>query len=190
MTVGTALSSAKCTFRRRGSSGEAVSVACGPRSLAGVPVVVVARPGAALPEACPGHRTVRGALPGGSRGFAATRVVQICHKGPDRAGAREKKRGISTILLRRPGAIGAFATDLDKPRRHGPRDGRHGSRRRPPGRPPDAETCTSHSNMQFQPSFSSAKCTSRRGKGWSRSSRTAAQIPLRNISGDPVRKAQ
>ena len=59
-----------------------------------------------------------------------------------------------------------------------------------PGRPPDAETCTSHSNMQFQPSFSSAKCTSRRGRGQSRSSWTAAQIPLRNIFGDPVGKAQ
>ena len=71
-----------------------------------------------------------------------------------------------------------------------PQDGRHGSRRRPLDAPPDAETCTSHSNMQFQPSFSSAKCTSRRGRGQSRSSWTAAQIPLRNISGDPVGKAQ
>ena len=59
-----------------------------------------------------------------------------------------------------------------------------------PGRPPDAETCTSHSSMQFQPSFSSAKCTSRRGRGQSWSLRTAAQVPLRNIFGDPVGKAQ
>ena len=44
MTVGTALSSAKCTFRRRGSSGEAGATARGPRSLAGTPVVVVDRP--------------------------------------------------------------------------------------------------------------------------------------------------
>ena len=64
------------------------------------------------------------------------------------------------ITFRRSGAIGAFATDLDKRRRCGPRDGRHGSRRRPPGAP-DAETCTSHSKVQFQPSFSSAKCTPR-----------------------------
>ena len=39
---------------------------------------------------------------------------------------REKNRGISTILLRRSGAIRAFATDLDKRRRHGPREGRPG----------------------------------------------------------------
>ena len=32
---------------------------------------------------------------------------------------REKKRGISTILLARFGAIRAFATDLDKRRRRG-----------------------------------------------------------------------
>ena len=62
--------------------------------------------------------------------------------------------------LPRSGSIRAFATDLDKQRRCGPRDGRHGSRRRPPGAP-DAETCTSHSKVQFQPSFSSAKCTPR-----------------------------
>ena len=42
-----------------------------------------------------------------------------------RAGiGREKNRGISTILLRRSGAMGAFATDLDKRRRRGPREGR------------------------------------------------------------------
>ena len=54
---------------------------------------------------------------------------------------------------------------------------------------PDAETCTSHSKVQFQPSFSSAKCTFRRGRGRSRPSRTAAPVPPRNISDDPGRKA-
>ena len=39
----------------------------------------------------------------------------------------EKKRGISTILFVRLGAIGAFATDSDNLRRRGPREGRHGS---------------------------------------------------------------
>jgi len=34
-----------------------------------------------------------------------------------------------------------------------------------PGRPPGSETCTSHSKVQFQLSFSSAKCTSRRRSG-------------------------
>ena len=38
-------------------------------------------------------------------------------------------------------------------------------RRRPPRTTPGAETCTSHSSVQFQPSFSSAKCTSRRRSG-------------------------
>jgi len=33
----------------------------------------------------------------------------------------EQKRGISTFLFRRFGAIGAFATDLDNRRRRGPR---------------------------------------------------------------------
>ena len=34
---------------------------------------------------------------------------------------REEKRGISTILLARSGAIGAFVADFDNPRRRGPR---------------------------------------------------------------------
>ena len=49
MTVGTALSSAKCTFRRRGPSGEAGVAARGHRWLAGAPVVVADRPAAPLP---------------------------------------------------------------------------------------------------------------------------------------------
>ena len=73
--------------------------------------------------------------PGGTRGTPGTvrggGVSESVAKAPRAGIGREKKRGISTILFRRSGAIGAFATDLDKPRRHGPRDGRHGSRRRP-----------------------------------------------------------
>ena len=38
---------------------------------------------------------------------------------------REQNRGISTILLARPGPMGAFATDLDKQRRRGPRGNVH-----------------------------------------------------------------
>ena len=45
-------------------------------------------------------------------------------KAPRGGIGREKKRGISTILLRRSGAIRAFATDLDKRRRRVPRGGR------------------------------------------------------------------
>ena len=140
-------------------------------------------------------------------------------KAPRDGIGREKKRGISTFLLARPGSIRAFATDLDNCATRAPRRGaaaawtatmtstptagwargnaarpraRHltrehvpladvlagqvtcsavtrrsrGLRRRPtrpPGRP-GAETCTSHSRVQFQPSFSSAKCASRRGR--------------------------
>ena len=85
MTVGAALSSAKCTFRRRGPSGEAGVAACGPCSLAGVPVVVVARPGAALPEACPGHRPARGALPGGSQRRGLSKSATKARIEPERA---------------------------------------------------------------------------------------------------------
>ena len=102
-------------------------------------------------------RSGAGGAPGTVRGGRLSKSVAkaLC----DRIG-REQNRGISTILFRCSGAIRAFATDLDKRRRCGPRDGQHGSRRRPPGAP-DAETCTSHSKVQFQPSFSSAKCTPR-----------------------------
>ena len=52
-----------------------VTAAHGPHSLAGAPAPAAARPADAPP------RPVR-----------AGRIVQICHKGPDRAGAREKNR--------------------------------------------------------------------------------------------------
>ena len=135
---------------------------------------------------------------GGGVGGApeAVRVGQLSKsvaKAPRGGIGREKKRGISTILLRLSGAMGAFATDLDKRLRRGPREGRpgpdgdRGGRPDRPGGPAGvsaavaigpaatarpsplgafgAETCTSHSKVQFQPSFSSAKCTSRRGSG-------------------------
>ena len=77
------------------------------------------------------------------------------------------------------GAIRAFATDLDNRRRQGPSPGAAAGwaaavtntpvipRAATPARPappdaPGAQTCTSHSSVQFQPLFSSAKCTSRR----------------------------
>ena len=41
-------------------------------------------------------------------------------KAPRAGIGREKKRGISTILFRRPGSIRAFATDLDNLRPAGP----------------------------------------------------------------------
>ena len=47
----------------------------------------------------------------------------------------------------------------------GPWEGRRGPGGGRGGRPPGAETCTSHSKVQFQPSFSRTKCTSRRRSG-------------------------
>ena len=49
-------------------------------------------------------------LPGTHRGGGVSKSVA---KAPRDGIGREKKRGISTILLARPGAIRAFATDLD-----------------------------------------------------------------------------
>ena len=69
------------------------------------------------------------------------------------------------ITFRRSGSIRAFATDLDNLRRRGSPGGAPRAGRRPRRAPPDAETCTSHSKVRFQPSLSSAKCTSRRGRG-------------------------
>ena len=118
---------------------------------------------------------VRG-TPGAVRGGGVSKSVAKAL----RAGiGGEKKRGISTILLARSGSIGAFVADLDNPPPQtgrgclwaGLRPGRaprrangaRGPRRRPPRTTPDAETCILHSKVQFQPSLSSAKCTSRRG---------------------------
>ena len=52
-------------------------------------------------------------------------VSESVAKAPRAGIDREKKRGISTILFRRSGATGAFATDLDKRRRRGLREERH-----------------------------------------------------------------
>ncbi len=65
----------------------------------------------------------RGGDPGAVRGGGVSESVA---KAPRAGIGGEKKRGISTFFLRRSGAIGAFATDLDKRRRHGPREGRRG----------------------------------------------------------------
>ena len=58
-------------------------------------------------------------------------VSESVAKAPRGGIGREKKRGISTILLRLSGAMGAFATDLDKQRRRGPREGWPWAGRRP-----------------------------------------------------------
>ena len=76
-----------------------------------------------------------GGAPGTTRGGRLSKSVA---KAPRTGIGREKNRGISTILLRHSGAIRAFATDLDKRRRRGPRGGapRVGWRSRGPHRRP------------------------------------------------------
>ena len=75
------------------------------------------------------------------------------------------------ITFRRSGSIRAFVADLDKQRRCGPRDGQHGSRRRPPGRPRRRdvhfalESAVPTVVLDCKVHLSTAKCTSRRGRG-------------------------
>ena len=72
----------------------------------------------------------------------------------------------------------------------GPSEGRRRADSGRGGRPPDAETCISHSKAQFQSLFSRVKCTSRRGRGRSWLVRTAAPIPPRDIPSELAGKAQ
>ena len=69
---------------------------------------------------------------GAWRGVMSESVAKALRAGID----GEKKRGISTILFVRLGAIGDFATDLDNLRRRGPREWRYGSDGDRGGRPP------------------------------------------------------
>ena len=87
-----------------------VTAARGPRSLAGVPVVVVAWPGAALPEACPGHRPARGALPGGSQRRGLSKSATKARIEPERA---RRIVDIPRFSSRPIPARGAFVADLD-----------------------------------------------------------------------------
>ena len=107
-----------------------------------------------------GDGRARGGADGAPGTIRGGGVSESVAKAPRGGIGGEKKRGISTFLLRRPGSIRAFATDLDKRRRHGPERaaasraeaaagapiGRagprgcppwspSGPRRRPPGRP-------------------------------------------------------
>ncbi len=98
--------------------------------------------------------------------------------GPGSAARRNAE--YQRYLLARFGATRVFATDSDNRRHQGPRRGAAAAwaaavtsapaipGAATPARPstpdaPGAQTCTSHSKVQFQPLFSSAKCTSRRG---------------------------
>ena len=100
--------------------------------------------------ACLALEAGRGRLPGQGRWFELLRIrgefdgadgtpgtirsggmSKSVAKAPRVGIGREKKRGISTILLARPGAIGAFATDLDNRRRRGLREGRPWAGRKP-----------------------------------------------------------
>ena len=125
-----------------------------------------------------------GAVRGGGVSKSATKALRTGIGG-------EKKRGISTILFRRPGSIGVFVADLDNLRRRGSlRGAPQGGRRPRRSPPPDAETCISHSKAQFQSLFSRVKYTSRRGRGRSWLVRTAAPIPPRDIPSELAGKAQ
>ena len=101
----------------------------------------------------------------GSWGGPRRGRVQICCKGaPGRDRRREKARNINDLLRaprRDPGLCNRFGQTA--PPRASARTAASAITSVPgPGRPaPGAETCTSHSKVQFQPSFSSAKRTSR-----------------------------
>ena len=62
----------------------------------------------------------------GSWGGPGRGVSKSVTKAPRAGIGREGNRGISTFLLRHPGAIRAFATDLDNLHRRGPREDRRG----------------------------------------------------------------
>ena len=111
--------------------------------------------------------SVAGEAPGTSRGGVVSESVA---KAPRTGIGRGRKRGISTFLFRRSGSIRAFATDLDKRRRCGPRDGRHGSRRRPrapptPRRALRTRKCSSnrHSRVQSAPLECKMHISARKG---------------------------
>ena len=112
-------------------------------------------------------------------------VSKSVAKAPQTGIGRDKNRGISTILLRLSGAIGAFATDLDKPRRHGPRDGRHGSRRRPldapltPRRALRTRTCSSNRHSRVQSARLDEEGASRGRSGPRRRSRSGTSSVTR-----------
>ena len=64
-------------------------------------------------------------------------VSKSATKAPRAGVGREEKRGISTILFRRSGSIGAFVADLDNPPPQAGRAGRSPVGRRPGARPDD-----------------------------------------------------
>ena len=139
---------------RRGPAGQA------PRRRGGAPLGVAAISAGRLPDG-PFPLIVRagrdhggahgtpGTNPGGSVPESATKASH------DRIG-REKKRGISTILSRRSGSIGAFAADSDNSRRRGPWERRRRTNlcrhdrtpRHRPGPRPDP-----HRTGRFDPAF-------------------------------------
>ena len=104
---------------------------------------------------------VRGSGAGAGAGRVGRGHVRICCKGtPSRDRRREEARDINDSL-RAPRRDRGLCNRFGQPAP--PRSPRGAPRvgRRPRRAPPDAERCTSHSKVQFQPSFSRAKCTSR-----------------------------
>ena len=139
---------------RRGPAGRA------PRRRGGAPLGVAAISAGRLPDG-PFPLIVRaGRDHGGAHGTPGTNpggsVPESATKASHDRISREKKRGISTILFRRSGAIRAFATDLDNLRRRGLRE-RHRrtnlcyhdrTPRHRPGPRPDP-----HRTGRFDPAF-------------------------------------
>ena len=103
-----------------------------------------------------------------------------------RAGiGRGGKRGISTILLARSGAIGVFATDLDKQRRRG-----LGRRpRQVPRRALRTRKCSSNRRSRVQNAPLESEMHISTSKGPATASRApVAPAPPRSIFGDPTRR--
>ncbi len=107
-----------------------------------------------------------GGAPVAVRGGGMSKSVAKASRGGIGGG---QKRGISTFLFRHSGAIRVFATDLDNLRcrgaAEGPPEGRRGPGGGRGGRPLTPRRALRTRKCKFQPSLSSAKCTSRRGRG-------------------------
>ena len=117
-------------------------------------------PSGAIEPFSPGV-AVRGSGAGAGAGCVGRGHVRICCKGtPSRDRRRKEARNINDSL-RAPRRDRGLCNGFGQPApprspRVAPWVGRRLRRA-----PPDAERCTSHSKVQFQPSFSRAKCTSR-----------------------------
>ena len=191
-TVGAALSSAKCTSRRQGTPAPAAGWPAAPltgaRGGAGCPNLPQRRPAAvsAAKKSAEYQRffSRAPARSGPLWQIWTTRVAANPREGRHGpVGGRDRPLGGPPQAGRRPQRAPRRANGARRPRR------------RPPRTTPGAETCTSHSKVQFQPSFSSAKCTSRRGRGrpqppWTATTTLRSTTTQTSKPPLPARKAQ